>query len=208
MWMSGGGAIRLLLWRYLIAGPAFQAVRVEFVDVEDVNGTLDAEVVQLARHFQEQQVILGRGGKSRNSVRPKWKLPDLQLCSPTHHREELQHLSVHPSFIELVFVLRKADVVQPPWSTEPAEIRWRAVLGRTSVTVCYRTCDPDVVQLRRPLHLLPRERLDGQLELLPVERVFQRQLLQKQQTIRSTWRDRSDWSVSLKRQWWGLWGRD
>lgn len=68
--MSGGGAIRLLLWRYLIAGPAFQAVRVEFVDVEDVNGTLDAEVVQLARHFQEQQVILGRGGKSRNSVRP------------------------------------------------------------------------------------------------------------------------------------------
>lgn len=45
----------------------------------------------------------------------------------------------------------------------------------------FRTCDPDVVELRRPLGLLSCERPDGQLELLPVEGVFQRQLLQRKQ---------------------------
>lgn len=38
---------------YLIAGPALQAVRVELADVENMNGALDAEVMQLAGHFQE-----------------------------------------------------------------------------------------------------------------------------------------------------------
>ncbi len=38
---------------HLIAGPAFEAVRVELVDVENMNGTLDAEMMQLARHFKE-----------------------------------------------------------------------------------------------------------------------------------------------------------
>lgn len=50
---------------YLIARSAFEAVRVEPVDMEDVNGTLDAEMMELARHFKEQQVVLrwrkGRG---------------------------------------------------------------------------------------------------------------------------------------------------
>lgn len=44
--------------RYLVAGPAFQTVGVELVDVEDVDGALDAEVVQLAAHFEVQQVVL------------------------------------------------------------------------------------------------------------------------------------------------------
>lgn len=44
---------------HLVAGSAFEAVGVESVDVEDVDGTFDAEVVQLAGHFEEQQVVLG-----------------------------------------------------------------------------------------------------------------------------------------------------
>lgn len=41
-------------WRtYLVSGPTFEAVRVELVDMENVDGALDAEVVQLTRHFQE-----------------------------------------------------------------------------------------------------------------------------------------------------------
>lgn len=44
--------------RYLVAGPAFQTVGVELVDVEDVDGALDAEVVQLAAHLEVQQVVL------------------------------------------------------------------------------------------------------------------------------------------------------
>lgn len=43
---------------HLIARPASEAVRVELVDMEDVDGALDAEVMQLAAHFQVQQVIL------------------------------------------------------------------------------------------------------------------------------------------------------
>jgi len=41
------------LHTYVSARPAFEAVGVEFVDMENVNGTLDAEVVQLAGHFEE-----------------------------------------------------------------------------------------------------------------------------------------------------------
>lgn len=37
----------------LVARPAFEAVWVELADVEDVDGALDAEVMQLARHFEE-----------------------------------------------------------------------------------------------------------------------------------------------------------
>lgn len=44
---------------HLSAGSAFEAVRVEPVDVKNMNSALDAEVMELARHFEEQQVILG-----------------------------------------------------------------------------------------------------------------------------------------------------
>ena len=37
----------------LIAGPASEAVRVELVDVENMNGTFDAEVMELAGHFEK-----------------------------------------------------------------------------------------------------------------------------------------------------------
>lgn len=36
---------------HLVAGPAFEAVGVKLVDMENVNSALDAEVVELARHF-------------------------------------------------------------------------------------------------------------------------------------------------------------
>lgn len=45
---------------YLVAGPALETVGVELVDVEDMDGTLNAEVVELAGHFKVQQVILER----------------------------------------------------------------------------------------------------------------------------------------------------
>lgn len=38
---------------YLTAGPAFEAVGVELVDMKNVDGTLDAEVMQLAADFEE-----------------------------------------------------------------------------------------------------------------------------------------------------------
>lgn len=37
----------------LIAGPASEAVRVELVDVENMNGAFDAEVMELAGHFEK-----------------------------------------------------------------------------------------------------------------------------------------------------------
>lgn len=36
---------------HLVAGPAFEAVRVELVDMQNMDGTLDAEVMELAGHF-------------------------------------------------------------------------------------------------------------------------------------------------------------
>lgn len=42
----------------------------------------------------------------------------------THHGEVLQHLSVHSALVELVFVLREADVVQPPfWIARKNKVR-------------------------------------------------------------------------------------
>lgn len=42
----------------------------------------------------------------------------------THHGEVLQHLSVHSALVELVFVLREADVVQPPfWIARRNKVR-------------------------------------------------------------------------------------
>lgn len=38
---------------YLIAGPAFEAVRIELVDMKNMNGTFNTEVMELARHFKE-----------------------------------------------------------------------------------------------------------------------------------------------------------
>lgn len=43
---------------HLIARPASEAVGMELVDMENMDRTLDAEVMQLAGHFQVQQVIL------------------------------------------------------------------------------------------------------------------------------------------------------
>lgn len=37
----------------------------------------------------------------------------------THHREVLQHLSVHSALVKLVFVLRKSDVIEPTCGTKP-----------------------------------------------------------------------------------------
>lgn len=42
-----------LLPTHLVARPTFEAVWVELADVEDVDGALDAEVMQLACHFEE-----------------------------------------------------------------------------------------------------------------------------------------------------------
>lgn len=36
----------------------------------------------------------------------------------SYHREVLYHLSIHSSFMELVFVLRQTDVIQPAWFGE------------------------------------------------------------------------------------------
>lgn len=61
-----GGSLGTALWCHLAAGPSLQAVGVELVDMEDMDGTFDAEMVQLAGHFQKQQVILRQRGETRH----------------------------------------------------------------------------------------------------------------------------------------------
>lgn len=53
---------------YLVAGPALEAVGVELVEVENADGTLDAEVMQLAGHFEEEQVALRTEGAKRRAL--------------------------------------------------------------------------------------------------------------------------------------------
>lgn len=109
---------------HLVARPAFQAVGVELVDVEDVDGALDAEVVQLAAHFEVQQIVLWtEGGQEELNVMCCSTRGCFLFFKPgetfrTHHGEVLQHLSVHSALIELVFVLREADVVQPAFGSQ------------------------------------------------------------------------------------------
>lgn len=68
-----------------------------------------------------------------------WRKPDEGMCRlftrggvffnpgatfSAHHGEVLQHLSVHSALVELVFVLREADVVQPPfWIARKNKVR-------------------------------------------------------------------------------------
>lgn len=44
--------------RHLIPRSPLQAVRVELVHIQHVDGTFNAEVMQLASHFKNQQVVL------------------------------------------------------------------------------------------------------------------------------------------------------
>lgn len=67
----------------LIAGPAFEAVRVELVDMENMNGALDAEVMQLAGHFKEQQVIL------------RWREDKEMRATKTREREREHPISAY-----------------------------------------------------------------------------------------------------------------
>lgn len=102
--------------------------------------------------------------------------------SQTHHREVSQHLPINPSFVELVLVLRESDVIEPTCGTEMSRFECGGNVRMKRVSVCgafsARTCGPDVAELRRLLRPPTAERLDGQLELLPVERVLHRQLLE------------------------------
>lgn len=43
---------------YLIGGPAAETVRLKAVDPQDLDGSLDAEVVKHTAHLQTQQIIL------------------------------------------------------------------------------------------------------------------------------------------------------
>lgn len=45
---------------HLVAWPASQAVGVKLVNVEHVDGTLDAEMMELTGDFQEQKVVLNQ----------------------------------------------------------------------------------------------------------------------------------------------------
>lgn len=52
------GRLRLPVW-YLVRGTSPQTVGGEGVDAQDLNGSLDAEVMENADHLQRQQVLLG-----------------------------------------------------------------------------------------------------------------------------------------------------
>lgn len=79
---------------HLIARPAPEAVGVELVDVEDVDGTLDAEVMQLAAHLQIQQVIL-RWAEREKDVRKR--LPLLQAAVQAGMLTTVRCCSICPS---------------------------------------------------------------------------------------------------------------
>lgn len=70
----------------LIRRSTSQAVWVELVGVEHMDGTLDAQVMQLTGNLQEQEVV---------------------------HSEVLQHSAINPRLRELVLVLWQANVIQP-----------------------------------------------------------------------------------------------
>lgn len=54
----------------------------------------------------------------------KKKAPSLRCTrgEPTHHSQVLQHLSVHSGLVELVFVLRESDVIEPACERQKSPI--------------------------------------------------------------------------------------
>lgn len=50
-------------WLHLVRWPTAQAVGLKDVESKDLNGSLDAEVMQDASHFQGKQVILRDRGE-------------------------------------------------------------------------------------------------------------------------------------------------
>lgn len=48
----------LTMITHLVSRSAPQAVRVELVDVEDVDGALDAQMMELTGDLQEQKIVL------------------------------------------------------------------------------------------------------------------------------------------------------
>lgn len=94
----------------------------------------------------------------------------------THHGHVVQHASVHTSLIKVALVLREADVVQPPWNSIGALNLASKLLWRTTGAVAALTRGPVVIQFAFRV-VDGAERLQRQLQLLPVERLSHAQLL-------------------------------
>lgn len=51
--------------RYLVGGSSPETVGLVGVEAEDLDGPLDAEMMENAAHLQRQQVVLGNGDRER-----------------------------------------------------------------------------------------------------------------------------------------------
>lgn len=76
----------------------------------------------------------------------------------------------------MALVLREADVVQPPWNSIGALNHTLKLLWRTTVAVAALTRRPVVIQFAFRV-VVRAERLQRELQLLPVERLSHAQLL-------------------------------
>lgn len=97
--------------RYLIRWASPQTVGSEGVDAEDLNGPLDAEVMENAAHLQRQQVLLGNRHEVSGFITQNRRGSEVRVA---HHGHVVQHAPVDASLIKVTLVLREADVVQPP----------------------------------------------------------------------------------------------
>lgn len=96
---------------HLVPRPPLQAVRVELVHIQHVDGTFNAEVMQLAAHFKNQQVVLRKSETtSMWCCTPKKKKCNRNIFTlpygGVYHSEVLEHPPVYTAFVELVFILR------------------------------------------------------------------------------------------------------
>lgn len=69
-------------------------------------------------------------------------------------------MSVHPALVELVFVLRESDVVQPTCETKQPRHKVPGVLSSHPL-IFIHTSDPDEIELCRLFGLLADDCLDG-----------------------------------------------
>lgn len=94
----------------------------------------------------------------------------------THHRHVVQHASVHTGLIKVALVLWEADVIQPPWNSIRTLNHASKQLWRTTVAAAALTRRPVVIQFAFRV-VAGAERLQRELQLLPVERLSHAQLL-------------------------------
>lgn len=105
---------------YLFPWPTPETIGVKFVGVKNVDGTFNTEVVKLTGDLQSQEVILREQQRNIGKLYEKYTGVHFNIfnsysrCRITsYHCEVLYHSTIHSGLMEVVFVLRQADIIQP-----------------------------------------------------------------------------------------------